>query len=170
MDILTILPLSILPALVILAAVGDVRSMTIPNWISLTLAGVFVPVALWVGLPALLIGEHLLVGFIALLIGIALFALGWLGGGDAKLMAAIMVWLGTSAALPFIIATAIAGGAFSLFLLIARSHVPILSGVGPEFSRRLFQPQGDIPYGVAICIGALMAFADSAVFRAAVSG
>lgn len=155
------------PALVILAAIGDVRSMTIPNWISLALAGLFVPVALILGLPPLQVGTHLAVGVIALLIGMALFALRWLGGGDAKLMAAVMVWLGASAALPFVVWTAIAGGIFSLFLLITRSHVPILAGVGPEFSRRLFQPKGDIPYGVAICIGALVAFADSAIFTAA---
>ena len=165
-----ILLLAVFPALVIFAAVCDVRSMTIANWISLVLAGAFVPLALLLDLPPILIGAHLLVGFIALLIGIALFAFGWLGGGDAKLMAAILVWLGATAALPFVIWTAIAGGIFSLLLMITRRQLPVLAGIGPEFSRRLFQPKGDIPYAVAICVGALIAFADSAVLKTAVAG
>ncbi len=160
----------VFPALVILAALGDVKSMTIPNWLSLALVGLFVPVALILGLSPTLIGAHLLAGVLALLAGMVFFALRWLGGGDAKLMAAVVVWMGAMASIPFVIWTAIAGGVFSLLLILGRSHAPILSGVGPEFSRRLFQPRGDIPYGVAICIGALIAFAESPVFKAAIGG
>ena len=170
MDTLLLLALGLLPLLVIVAAVSDLTTMTIPNWISAAQIIGFFPVALLLGLPVMAVATHVGVGVVALLIGMGLFAVRALGGGDAKLMAAVMLWLGASAALPFVVWTAIAGGAFSLVLLLARSQMPILADVGPGFSRRLFQPKGDIPYGVAIAIGALMAFPSSALVALSAAG
>ncbi|HAV49260.1 MAG TPA: pilus assembly protein CpaA, partial [Brevundimonas sp.] len=51
MDTLTLMLLAALPALVIIAGLKDLTSMTIPNWISLILIGAFFPTALAVGLP-----------------------------------------------------------------------------------------------------------------------
>ena len=69
-----------------LAAVYDVYSFRIPNWISVALSVLFLAAAVlawgetaWV--------SHIAAGLAVLVVGIVFFALGWLGGGDVKLIA-----------------------------------------------------------------------------------
>lgn len=150
--------LFVFPALVILGGVYDITSMKIPNWISITLAIAFVPVALVVQLPWQDIALSLGLGIAALVIGIALFAFRILGGGDAKLLSASVVWVGLSGLLPFLVATALAGGALSLFLIALRKWWPALPWAAPAWFERLMEPKGDIPYGVAIAVGAVLSF------------
>ena len=155
----TVLIAAVFPALVIGAAVKDVTSFTIPNWISLALAAAFLPVALVAGVALGDLGMHLLVGFSALVAGMVMFALRWIGGGDAKLFAASGLWLGLSGLGAFLAATAIAGGLLALFLIALRAapmraYLP----VGPQWVERLRAPDGPAPYGVAIAAGALFAF------------
>ena len=88
--------LAVLPALAIVAGLKDLTSMKIPNWISGLLILGFFPAALLVGLAPMAIALHLAIGVAALLIGMALFALRLLGGGDVKLMAAACRWLGAA--------------------------------------------------------------------------
>ena len=88
--------LAVLPALAIVAALKDLTSMKIPNWISGLLVLAFFPAALLVGLSLPAIGIHVAIAVTALLIGLGLFALNLLGGGDVKLMAAACLWLGLS--------------------------------------------------------------------------
>ncbi|MCR5873482.1 prepilin peptidase [Phenylobacterium sp. J426] len=148
-----------LPALVIVAAVKDVTSFTIPNWISLALAAAFAPAALAAGLPLTDVGVHLAVGLGALVAGMVLFALRWIGGGDAKLFAAAALWLGLAGLPSFLLATAVAGGGLSLLVLWMRRPLfrPVVL-MGPSWVVRLAEPKEGIPYGVAIAVGALAAF------------
>jgi prepilin peptidase CpaA len=82
----------------------------------------------------------------------------WIGGGDAKLMAATCLWLGLSGSGLFLLWTGLAGGLFCLALIFARFHArPYVMGAEGWFPR-LMEPKGDIPYGVAIAAGALMAY------------
>lgn len=145
--------------LVVIAAIRDLTTFTIPNWISLALAGAFVPAALAVGTPLPAIGLSALVGVAMLVVGIVMFALRWIGGGDAKLMAAASMWLGLQGLAPFVLFTGLAGGALALTLLAARSSwVRPFAAVGPGWVERLATPGGATPYGVAIAVGALAAF------------
>ena len=85
------------------------------------------------------------------------FNFGWIGGGDAKLLAASCLWMGMSGVAPFLIYTGIAGGAFCLLLMTARQYFPMVApSVSQGWVINLMQPKGDIPYGVAIAIGALL--------------
>ncbi|MDP3300196.1 MAG: prepilin peptidase, partial [Phenylobacterium sp.] len=86
--------LVICPALLIVAALKDVTTYTIPNWISLALIVAFFPTALLLGLPLDVLGLHVGLGVGALVAGMVMFALGWIGGGDAKVFAASALWLG----------------------------------------------------------------------------
>ncbi|MBU2116421.1 MAG: prepilin peptidase, partial [Alphaproteobacteria bacterium] len=88
MDPILFLPLSLLPALVIAAGLKDLTSMTIPNWISGILVIGFFPAALAVGLAPMAMATHVGVAIAALFVGAGMFALRWIGGGDAKLIAA----------------------------------------------------------------------------------
>lgn len=166
MELAALMMLSLLPALMIAAGLKDLTTMTIPNWISVALLAGFVPAALLVGLGPAQIAVHLGVALAALAVGAGLFALGWLGGGDAKLMAAASLWLGLGGAVHFILWTALIGGLFSVLLLAVRARVTPVLAVGPAWLSRLLQPKGDIPYGVAIAGGALVAFPSSVLVTA----
>jgi prepilin peptidase CpaA len=159
LDLMRPILMAVFAVLVIFAALRDLTSFTIPNWISLALAGAFAPAALAVGVPLPMIGWCALIGVGMLALGIGMFALSWIGGGDAKLMAAASMWLGLTGLAPFAVYTALAGGALALALLAMRSAwVRPFAANGPAWVDRLATPGGKTPYGVAIAVGALLAF------------
>jgi prepilin peptidase CpaA len=156
----------VFPALAIAAALKDLTSYTIPNSICLALAGVFFTLAAVTSMPFAEVGTHALVGAVALMAGMALFALGWIGGGDAKLMAACCLWLGWPATQTFLFDTVLAGGVFAIMLLTLRApmirmHLPSTDG----WFARLTASGAPAPYGVAIAIGALLAFPAADLIR-----
>jgi len=141
--------------LVLYAACSDVARLIIPNWVSIALVAIFPIAALIAGAPWMDVGMHILFGAIVLAVGFVLFQFNIIGGGDAKLLAAVSVWTGVAAFMPFFVWTVIAGGVMALALLTARQLIPV--GSYPGFVEHLLKKQNGIPYGVAIMIGALMA-------------
>ncbi|WP_293676512.1 prepilin peptidase [uncultured Phenylobacterium sp.] len=147
------------PALTLFAAAKDATSFRIPNWISLALAVLFPAAALAVGMPITDIGLHLAIGTAALVLGMVMFALRWLGGGDAKLMAAAALWLGWPALMTFLAGAALAGGVLAVLLLALRSPgLRLVALRGPPWMSKLAEPGEGVPYGVAIAAGVLAAF------------
>ncbi len=163
------LPLLIFPLLLVVAALKDVVSFTIPNWISAALLAAF-PLAAWsAGLGWGEVAQHAAVGGVALVVGMGLFALNWIGGGDAKMLSASALWLGPVAVAPYLLWTALVGGALAVGLVMARkaaAQMPAMAG-GPKWVGALLSPKGDVPYGVALCVGALLAFPKSGLFPGA---
>lgn len=153
------LSLIVFPALVIWAGIKDGTNYTIPNWISATLALAYVPIAVLVGMGLGQIGLSILVTLAVLIIGIVCFALRWIGGGDAKLLAACALWLGPSSLPMFLLTTALLGGGLALGLLALRNPllVPLVQRL-PPWTARLVTPSEDVPYGVAIAAAALIIF------------
>lgn len=170
MDILLPVVLAVLPALVIVAGLRDLTTMTIPNWISALLVIGFYPTALLVGLAPMSLLVHTGVGLAALFAGAGMFALRWIGGGDAKLMAAACLWLGVQGSGMFLLWTGVMGGLFCMGLIFARAHYRFRVAGGPAWLDHLLQPKADIPYGVAIAAGALLAFPDSPIVLAFAAG
>jgi prepilin peptidase CpaA len=132
--------------LLIWAALSDARNYLIPNRISLAITALYPAHVLASGaevafLPALLVGAAMLA------LGIVLFSRGLLGGGDVKLMASISLWAGTALVLPFIFATAIAGGILSLVLLL-RVRIGAFGGSAAI-------THTPVPYGIAVSAGGL---------------
>jgi prepilin peptidase CpaA len=163
--------LMIFPALVIFGGVYDLVSYRIPNWISLALAAGFVVAAaggLAAGVSAAVLGLSLAVGAGALVAGVAMFAMGWIGGGDAKLFAAAALWIGWPGLTTYLAVTGLAGGALAVLLLGLRSAAarPLVLA-GPAWFMRLAEPDEGVPYGVAIAVGALAAFPVSILVKAA---
>lgn len=169
MEAPTFLLLASLPVLMMVGGLYDVATMRIPNWISLALLAAFFPAAILVGLPLSGVAIHVGVGLAALLVGLALFALNWVGGGDAKLLAAGCLWMGFSASLIFVLYSAVIGGLFCMVLITARKIAPSYPG-GPAWATRLLEPNGDVPYGVALAGGALLVFPNSPLVTAFVGG
>ncbi|MES2034313.1 MAG: prepilin peptidase [Pseudomonadota bacterium] len=154
--------LFVFPALAIVAAMRDAVSFTIPNWISIALAGAFFPAALALGASPEQIGICAVIGFCSLLAGMGMFAAGWIGGGDAKLFAAAGLWMGWHAVAPFLLVTGLAGGALAVLLLAMRSAwLRRYAAAGPGWVGRLATPGESAPYGIAIAIGALTTFPQS---------
>jgi prepilin peptidase CpaA len=170
-DLLKPALLCVFAVLVIVAALKDLSTYTIPNWVSGVLALAFVPAVFAAGAHPLQIGLAVLIGLVMLGVGVAMFALGWLGGGDAKLMAAASLWLGLQGLGPFVLFTGLAGGALALLLLGMRSAwVRPFAASGPPWVDRLATPGAAAPYGVAIAIGALAALPSGLVMRAVHAG
>lgn len=158
MEFLGLALLAVMPALVIVAGLNDLTSMKIPNWISGLLILAFFPAALVLGQAPLTILTHAGVAALALVVGAGMFALKWIGGGDAKLMAAACLWLGLEGSGMFLLYTGLMGGLFCVLLMFARTYSrPYLLGA-PGWVVQLMEPRGDIPYGVAIAAGALLAY------------
>jgi prepilin peptidase CpaA len=162
--LMVLVPAMLFPAAVIVAAMRDVTSFTIPNWISFAAILAFFPAAMVAHMPLGALEISAAAGGLALVGGILMFALGWIGGGDAKLFAACALWVGWPAILPFLIWTSLAGGALALALLWSRKLVATMPAMGPPWFGRLMQAGGDVPYGLAIATGALIAFPSSAFF------
>jgi len=146
----------------LIAAYTDFWSMKIPNLVSLAMAAGFLltlPLT-WQGLPFLT--EHLLVGATFFLAGFAMFAFGWLGGGDAKLMAGIALWLGWTDVLNFIFMTTLFGAILGIFLIFGGRIMPVRLRTS-EVGMRLFQGGKDMPYGLALAAGALFIWPTSQI-------
>jgi prepilin peptidase CpaA len=159
-DLVRTLVVGVFSALVIGAAVKDISSFTIPNWISAALTLAFAPAALIAGVSLGAIGISFAVALGVLAVAAGMFALGWIGGGDAKLMAAAALWVGLRGLAPFALYTSLAGGALALMLVALRSSwIRPFAEAGPAWARRLATPGEAAPYGVAIAVGALAAFA-----------
>lgn len=154
-DILSAVSL-IVALLLILAALWDVATMTIPNWLSAAVALLFPVAAIAAGLPWWVIALNIGFGFAALLGCFFLFNAGILGGGDAKLIPAVAMWTGAASFAPFAFAMVIVGGALALVLVILRRLMKPREGQ-PKFLNRLLDRKRGAPYGVAIAAGALWA-------------
>ena len=89
--------ISVFPAALLVAAANDIYEFKIPNWLSIILVCTYPICGLAVGAAPSIVFEGLLVGGAALVVGFALFAGRIVGGGDAKLLAAISPWIGLNA-------------------------------------------------------------------------
>ncbi|HKX64494.1 MAG TPA: prepilin peptidase [Rhizomicrobium sp.] len=164
-----ILVLGALPLLLVLAAGWDVASFTIPNFITLALMAAFAVFAIAAGLSSAVIGWHILSGFAGLLLGFTLFALGYIGGGDAKLFAAVLLWLGLNDLLPYALLASIFGGLLTLGLMLLRRY-PLPAGLSrQDWIVKLHDARSGVPYGVALVAGAFFLLPSTEIFRLAAS-
>ena len=92
-------------------------------------------------------------------IGFTLFALGYIGGGDAKLFAAVALWLGPHDLLSYTLVATLLGGFLTLTLLGLR-HLPLPAGLArQDWILKLHDNRSGIPYGVALAAGAFVVLA-----------
>ncbi|MEM6535192.1 MAG: prepilin peptidase [Pseudomonadota bacterium] len=141
------------------AALRDLATLTIPNWLNLSLALSFIGACLLVQPGWETVGWHLVAGAIAFAISVALFASGVFGGGDAKMIPGIMLWIGPGGAMSFVYAMALAGGLLAVLVILARKWVP--AHAAPGFAYETLQDEKGVPYGIAIAAGAFAAMPPS---------
>jgi prepilin peptidase CpaA len=145
--------------LLLLAALRDIMTRTVSNWIPYSLA------ALCTGFAAL--HTRLLwgmgFGLIILLLCVVCWQRGWMGGADAKLLGAVAVAIGPSDAETFLLAVTLFGGALALSYLVAQYVLPRPGATRPRglVPRVLrveawrIRHRGPLPYACAIAAGTL---------------
>ena len=132
-----------LAAILVVAAVIDVRTFTISNRLNLTvalLAPVYwasVALSPWPGVAIQLAAAAIVFVLLA-----GAFYAGMMGGGDVKLAAALALWFPPAGTVKFLILMSLAGGVLTLLILVLH-----------KMRNREGRPE--IPYGVAIAFGGL---------------
>ena len=135
--------LGLLAAALLACCWWDLKTRTIPHWLNLAIA--LGAVAFWVavGLPVWPeVALRVAVAFVTFWVFAAAFAMGAMGGGDVKLIAALALWLPWQAVLVLLFLMSIAGGVLTLGYLIRH-----------KLAKR--EEKLEIPYGVAIAFGGL---------------
>jgi prepilin peptidase CpaA len=149
------------------AAWWDATTHRIPNKITVTGLAVALLLRAPLGLDGLVQG--LAGAGIALLPAVVFYALGAIGGGDVKLLAAVGAFLGSSHIVGALIVAAVLGAAFALGSMIRRGLlglllfntvdlVKALASMGQAGQRRKLDSAAGltIPYGIPIALGALI--------------
>ena len=134
----------------LLVVVLDATRYTIPNLLNLAIILLYgVAVFLLPVQPVMALAA----AGIVLAIGMAMFALGFVGGGDAKLLFALTLWTGWTETTPlFFFLTGICGGVLVVAVLLLRAIVPpLLFKAHPTRALpRLLTRKQPVPYGLAI--------------------
>lgn len=164
MSPLDTLLLLVFPALMAYAAVSDLLTMTIPNRISLLLVAGFFAMAILTGMPWMTMAMHLGAGVTVLVITFSLFALGWIGGGDAKLAAATGLWCGFGVLLEYALVASIFGGLLTLLILYWRSALLPEFALRVSWIARLHHAKTGIPYGIALAAAGLSVYPETAIW------
>ena len=156
----------VFPFCMVYAAISDVLSMTIPNIVAAVLLVTFAVVAPLTGMVWTALAWHFAAGVVVLAVTFGLFAFGGLGGGDAKLLASSAVWMGFSnQLLGYLLVSAVLGGMLAVGILsFRRSSLSVHAG-GNIFLRHFADGSAGIPYGIALGIGGLMTYPDSALMQ-----
>ncbi|MBN9241338.1 MAG: prepilin peptidase [Mesorhizobium sp.] len=152
----------VFPFCMLFAAISDMLSMTIANRVSLVLVGAFVAVAPLTGMAWADFGWHLAAGATVLACTFCLFAMGAMGGGDAKLMAASAVWMGMGFCLvQYILVASVIGGFLTMGLLAYRGSPLAVFTRHNMFLRHFANEKVGVPYGIALGLGGLLTYPDS---------
>jgi prepilin peptidase CpaA len=163
--VIAYLVLAVFPAALLVAAANDIYEFKIPNWVSIILICAFPVAGVAVGASPRVIAEGFLIGAGALALGFALYAGKIIGGGDAKLFAAVAPWIGANALDVFLFNTALAGLGLAIFMSLFRM-LPIL----PVYAHapwliELHGRKKDLPYAVAIAAGGFLSFSQTVFFQ-----
>lgn len=138
--------LAALAIALLVAIVTDIRSRHIDNWLN---AGIALAAPLfWLasGLGLADIGWQIGIAAGSFLIFALMFAIGWMGGGDVKLLSALALWIQPVWFAQVIVVMALAGGVLTAVYMVWHF-----------LARRQEQPE--IPYGIAISGAGLWALA-----------
>lgn len=135
----------LLAVLLVAGAISDLRSRTISNWLNGAIALLAVPFWFALGLdpwPTMAIQLSLALATFALFA--IFFALGAMGGGDVKMIAALALWLPPGMLLQVLMIMTIAGGMLTVVVWLWHKVRKTPLGAG-------------VPYGVAIAIAGIWA-------------
>jgi prepilin peptidase CpaA len=135
--------IGLLSAALIVAAIGDWRARIIPNWLNGAIALLAIPFWWASGLsPWPDMAIQVALALAVLVVFNLMFSLGWMGGGDVKLLGALALWLPWGAMLYLLVIMSLAGGVLTIAMLIPH-----------RISKSTGNPE--VPYGIAIAFAGL---------------
>ena len=155
-DPITLLLLIALAAVLVVAALIDVRTFTISNGLNAGVAAM--ALVYWWSIDLPLWPDGAIRAGVALAVFVILavtFYIGMMGGGDVKLAAALALWFTPGETVRFLVFMSVAGGILTIAVMLAHRRWPDWQADEEGGPRQ--KPQ--VPYGVAIAAGALVVLA-----------
>ncbi len=143
-------------AAMIYSALKDLVAMQVSDRVVLLLLALFPVLAPLAGWSLESIMLSVAVAMIAFFASVAFFALGWIGGGDGKLITVSVLWLGAEQAPSFVFQAALLGGLCAVGLLVFRRLALPLAWQSKAWIVRLHSAETGVPYAVAIGIAGLI--------------
>jgi len=162
--------LAIFPICMIFATFYDIFTMTIPNKIVLVLLAGFIVLAPIAGMSLETALWHAGLAFAILVVGFALFSMGVMGGGDAKLLAVSALWLGMEQTIVYLLIASLLGGLLTLIIMRGRRMLLPQSLLNVTWITRLHDEKQGVPYGAALGPAALYVFPSTAWMTFATGG
>ncbi len=160
----------IFPLCMAIAAFSDMLTMTIPNRVSVILAGSFLLLVPFMGFEMTEILWHLSAGVSVFAVCFLLFALNVMGGGDVKVLSAGALWYGFNQSLfVFLGLVGILGGLLALIVLVIRANQNTLLVSPVPIPMHFFKSSSGIPYGIAIGIAAFLTYPDTEIVQIAIA-
>ncbi|MEM7058694.1 MAG: prepilin peptidase [Pseudomonadota bacterium] len=136
------------------ASITDLKHRRIANWTILGLLMLWLPVAMIAGLPAEAMIGSVAAAVLIFIIGFACFCFGWVGGGDVKLAAVAVLWLGAALAPAYLMLSAIFGALIALIFL-GLAYVKRRWGASIRADAKM------LPYGPGLASAAIVLFGKS---------
>lgn len=156
----------IFPLCLSFAALSDTLTMTIPNRVSVVLLASFAVIAPLSGMDMETYGMHFAAGAVVFAVCFGLFAIGAMGGGDAKLLTATAVWFGMNMQLMiFMTYVAVFGGLLTMAIVMLRSDRLAFVTCRVPGMDHILKPKAGIPYGIAIGIAGLICYPASPLMQ-----
>lgn len=137
------------------AAATDIKRLEIDNWVPIAVAALFVPYALvadavWMA--------HAAVMLVMLLAGLLVHKMGWMGGGDVKMIVALSLWAGTYHLPVLLLVTSMAGAVVALVTVALGRRKVFKEATGLAWIDGAATERPHVAYGIAIAIGAASLF------------
>lgn len=150
------------------AAITDIRSYILSNKLCLMVVAlyfIFIAALYFSGTSPTwtYIGYSFAIAIGCFIFLVVLFAYGFIGGGDVKLIPAVLLWAGPAYSLKFILITTICGGFVAILTICCRNIKSYLSNVKSSENINFFMRESselvnndnNIPYGIGISVGGL---------------
>lgn len=160
-EITAVVALFAFPAAMVFAAFFDLFTLRIPNLLVMLLLGAFGISALGAGMELTAFASHVGVAFGVLVAGFFAFSRGWMGAGDAKLMAVTALWFGPSQIFAYIMLGGLMGGALTFAVLALRQTDLPESLLRVTWLARLADARTGVPYAMALGPAGLVLFSAS---------
>lgn len=140
-------------------SITDLKQRRIYNGTILALLAAYPVVGLVAGLPMSVMLISAAAATVIFALGFACFCAGWLGGGDVKLAAVAVLWLGADLLPAYLLLATVFGALLALlFIALARAK--------NSEERPLRAEMALMPFGPALASAAVVLFGDSQWFTA----
>jgi prepilin peptidase CpaA len=154
--------LVLFPTAMIYAGFMDLMTMKIRNTLVLVIGVAWLILAPLSGFTLHELGSSMGVAACVFVVTFVFFAMGWIGGGDAKLAAVTALWFAPQEALLYFIYASFLGGLLTLAIVRLRSGVLPLALYRVPWIAHLQDTKAGVPYGAAMAPAALIVFPETA--------